>query len=405
VSGSLRAVLILGASAPLRSERARAVVDEHTGESGLALWSEGDPSRWPLVRDPRPALAEPAALLVEGVEAAFPDHQSGGNRLVLTQSSYQMQRLVDRLDEHGCLLVVTADAAALERKAPEALRGRGPWRRFERIDLGETAPEALSPVRPEPKNELEGLLRLAFSSDDPTLRWDACRRAAALDARSPVVKLCFASAAMEVDRTDAAKDALEQAAKAAPEWEAVHYERGKLFLRTDEMEQAERAFARAVECMPSFVSALANWGGDARRAGPRGRGRPRLRARARARSREPAAVEQHGRAAARERAARGLGGGAPARDRARPAVRLRTLQPRSCVVPGRALRCVARRVRRGPAPRPGPRATAVGPPGAGAEMRAEALEVVTALLALKPELEQGRTVLELLRGAPARGGA
>ena len=36
---------------------------------------------------------------------------------------------------------------------------------------------------------------------------------------------------MEIDRTDAAQDALEQAAKAAPDWEAVHYERGKLFLR------------------------------------------------------------------------------------------------------------------------------------------------------------------------------
>jgi hypothetical protein len=77
----------------------------------------------------------PRALVVDDLELAFPDHQAGGTRLVLTQSTYVMQKWIDRLDA-GDRIVATADRAALERCAPEIFQARGCWGAFEVRDLG-----------------------------------------------------------------------------------------------------------------------------------------------------------------------------------------------------------------------------------------------------------------------------
>ncbi len=59
----------------------------------------------------------------------------------------------------------------------------------------------------------------------------------------------------------AAQDAMNQAASAlAPEWEAVPYERGKLWLAYDDMERARDEFRRATDLMPTFSAAFSNLG-------------------------------------------------------------------------------------------------------------------------------------------------
>src|SRR5436190_16521863 len=60
----------------------------------------------------------PRTVVIDGISAAFPDCQQSGTRLVLTQSTYLMQKWVDRLDE-GDRIIATADREALQRCAPE----------------------------------------------------------------------------------------------------------------------------------------------------------------------------------------------------------------------------------------------------------------------------------------------
>jgi tetratricopeptide (TPR) repeat protein len=58
----------------------------------------------------------------------------------------------------------------------------------------------------------------------------------------------------------AARDALERAAALAPDWAAVHYESGKLWLALDDTMRARDAFAKAGELMPTFSAAFSNLG-------------------------------------------------------------------------------------------------------------------------------------------------
>lgn len=66
---------------------------------------------------------------------------------------------------------------------------------------------------------------------------------------------------MEVNDLDAAARDLDDAIALAPEWAAAHYERGKLWLRQDDMVRASDSFRRAAELLPTFAPAWANLGG------------------------------------------------------------------------------------------------------------------------------------------------
>jgi protein O-GlcNAc transferase len=65
---------------------------------------------------------------------------------------------------------------------------------------------------------------------------------------------------MEVDELQPAQDALDLALALAPDWEAVCFEYGKLWLRADDLERAAERFAEAARLMPSFAAALSNLG-------------------------------------------------------------------------------------------------------------------------------------------------
>jgi hypothetical protein len=141
----------------------------------------------------------PRVVVIEEIERAFPDFQSGGTRLVLTQSTYLLQKWVDRLDE-GDRIVATADRAALERCAPEFMQARGCWSAFEirhlepeaRRSSNGTVPPA-SPQSPVP-SPIATLLGRAFSASEPAERLRLCREAASLDPACEVAQLALASA-------------------------------------------------------------------------------------------------------------------------------------------------------------------------------------------------------------------
>jgi tetratricopeptide (TPR) repeat protein len=65
---------------------------------------------------------------------------------------------------------------------------------------------------------------------------------------------------METGRLDEAEDVLGRAVSQVPDWEAAHFEVGKLWLRRDDTKRAAAAFAEASRLMPSFAAAHANLG-------------------------------------------------------------------------------------------------------------------------------------------------
>lgn len=66
---------------------------------------------------------------------------------------------------------------------------------------------------------------------------------------------------MEVNDLDAAARDLDEALALAPDWPAAHFERGKLWLRADNMAAASESFRAAAHRLPRFGAAWANLGG------------------------------------------------------------------------------------------------------------------------------------------------
>jgi tetratricopeptide (TPR) repeat protein len=217
----------------------------------------------------------PRVLLLHDLERAFPNAQAGGVRLVLTQSTYLVQKWIDRLAP-GDRIVATADRDALERDAPEALQARGPWRAFETVHVSDSSPFNTKDTRDtkERKHNHSSvsfassvldrrvcqLLARAYALGDAGERVRLCREAVTLAPESPVAHVALASACREAQDASAARDALDRAAALAPDWEAVHYESGKLWLAHDDMPRARGGFERAAALMPSFSAAFSNLG-------------------------------------------------------------------------------------------------------------------------------------------------
>ena len=258
--------LILGGTRDRRLEIARAA---GTSASPLFL----DAATLPFTLVGAVSLpAQPRAIVIDEIDRAFPDRQSGGTRLVLTQSIYLLQKWVDRLDT-GDRIIATADRAALERCAPEFLQARGCWSAFAITDVGagdrgveasrseadSPASASPQPLAPSPFPIAEMLAR-AFASGDPADRLRLCRDAVALDPDCEVASLALASACRESGDGAGAREALDRAAALAPEWEAVFYESGKLSLVYDDLPRARDAFQRAADLMPSFSAAFSNLG-------------------------------------------------------------------------------------------------------------------------------------------------
>jgi tetratricopeptide (TPR) repeat protein len=249
--------VIAGGSRAARDATVAERVRAHAG----ALVHYADPQRWPFVRHlDVPSSTAPILIVARGLDAAFPDAQSDGTRLVLTQSTYVMQRWVDWIDAHGAAaLVADAANASLRRHAPEAEARRGPWSRIERVDLSPSE-EDDSGARSVPLEEPLATLAAAFRAVDPADRVARCRRAAGACPQDAAVHLALGSALMEVRDLDASQQAIDRSLALAHDWEAPHYELGKLLMRRDDLEAASRAFAEAARLMPTFSAAFSNLG-------------------------------------------------------------------------------------------------------------------------------------------------
>jgi tetratricopeptide (TPR) repeat protein len=262
-------LLILGGS---REDRLGVAV-EHLPATPIVL----DARMLPFTRVEDIALPPaPRVIVIHDIERAFPNSQANGIRLVLTQSTYLLQKWIDRLDS-GDRIVAIADRAGLEANAPEALRGRGPWRAFEIEELGDSQPvldtegtqdteilverdssvSSVSLVRSTPSSEL--LVR-AYRSGEASERARLCRDAVTIERESAVAHLALASACRELNDAAGARAALDRALALAPDFEAAYYESAKLWLAWDDLPRARDGFERAAGLMPGFSAAYTNLG-------------------------------------------------------------------------------------------------------------------------------------------------
>lgn len=211
-------------------------------------------------------------LRIDDLELAFPDRQVAGTRLVLTQSTYLIQALLDALRDDD-VIVATADPVALRRNAPEAFQGRGPWRQFDIITgeeeaagtvgsstAGANAFPADRSLGADPLNPVTRRLADGYATASVEERLSLCRAAAEEAPESAVAQLALASACREHQQIDEAREALDRTIELAPQWAAAHFEDGKFWLGCDNMELACQAFQRAADAMPAFAAAFSNLG-------------------------------------------------------------------------------------------------------------------------------------------------
>ena len=214
-------------------------------------------TNWPFRRHVTPpGPASPSLIRLGRLHLAFPAGQTGGTRLVLTQSTYQLQRWLDWLDAHPAVSVLGDYSSASPAQSREAFAQRGPWARI----AVEPVPVALSASGDADKQDPFEPLRAAFDNGTPDDRWRESRRLGDDYPTNPALHLAHASACMELRRLDDAAAAIERALTLAPDWEAAHYEQGKLWLRFDDTGRAAAAFAEAGRLMPTFSAAFSNLG-------------------------------------------------------------------------------------------------------------------------------------------------
>lgn len=232
-----------------------------------------DASVLPFVRADAAHLPDdrPRVLRLDDIENAFPNHQVGGTRLILTQSTYTLQTWLDLLGPND-RIIATADPEGLARAAPEAFQRRGPWRLFTVVanDDADDEPDGQHngqqsagrgiDVPPPVLSAVESALARAYGSSSANERVTLCRQTLADAPGSPVAALGLASALREVQDLEAARSALDRALALAPDWAAAHYEDGKFWLGLDDMERARDAFRRTGVLMPTFSAAFSNLG-------------------------------------------------------------------------------------------------------------------------------------------------
>jgi tetratricopeptide (TPR) repeat protein len=212
-------------------------------------------SSWPFRRHVTPSAppAEASTLLLDSLAAAFPAGQLGGTRLLLTQPTYQLQRWLDWLAGHPSLQVVADMSSADPETVREAGARRGAWARSALVPV---LSEVATPEEPTPFDEISA----AFRQTDVSHRLRVCRRVVEMAPGDPASLLALASASIEHGDFETAADALEEALRLDPAWEATHFELGKLWLRLDDTERAASAFRAATTHMPSLAVAHSNLG-------------------------------------------------------------------------------------------------------------------------------------------------
>ena len=135
-----------------------------------------------------------ARSLIDDIERAFPD-RAGRRHAPRADAVHLPAAEMDRPARRGDRIVATADRAALERCAPEALQARGPWQRFEssiehrghqrtQRTTEKTTLRVLCVLCVESACPIASYSRSAFAASDPAERLRLCREAVSLDPES-----------------------------------------------------------------------------------------------------------------------------------------------------------------------------------------------------------------------------
>jgi tetratricopeptide (TPR) repeat protein len=252
--------MMVGGNAEARERAASDWIDAWRSEhpEGTVL-VEPSASEWPFRFPLAPPLPRgPALVQAADVHEAFINHQTSSTRLVTTEALFLCETWAEALRSHGkATLVATANSASLAEHAPEVLAGRGLFAGAVRRIRGEEPDLQSSSLLDG--GSLTALAR-AFRASDPAARLRLCLEA--LDGeRSAAALVATASVCMEVNDFEAATRDLDEALSIAPDWAAAHFERGKLWLRTDDMTRASESFRAATRALPGFGPAWANLGG------------------------------------------------------------------------------------------------------------------------------------------------
>jgi tetratricopeptide (TPR) repeat protein len=215
---------VIVADAPAAGSWVDAWTTEHP--TGLVI-AAPDPAEWPFRYPLIPELPPgPVVLRADGVDDAFPDHQTNSTRLVTTQRAYLAAEWSVALEQHAAAWLVMTPGSVFDATRAE--------------------------------NDA-GAFAVAFRLPDPVERLKRCIDALRAG-RTAAALAATASACMEVNDFDAAARDLDEAIALAPGWPAAHFERGKLWLRIDDMVKASESFQAAASRLPRFAPAWANLG-------------------------------------------------------------------------------------------------------------------------------------------------
>jgi tetratricopeptide (TPR) repeat protein len=196
-----------------------------TDHAGGRVIAAPSPAEWPFRYPLAPELPEgPVVVRANAFDEAFVNHQTAGTHLVTTQRAYLEAEWSAALGAHeGGAWLLLVDTPAPQHHSTTALLPR------------------------------------AFHSEDPAERLRLCIEALAGGRTAPAL-VATASVCMEVNDFDASARDLDEAIALAPLWAAAHYERGKLWLRRDDMAQAAVSFEAAAHRLPGFAPVWANLG-------------------------------------------------------------------------------------------------------------------------------------------------
>lgn len=218
---------------------------------------------WPFLYPLPLALADaPALIVVPDLHHAFENQQTAGTRLVTTQAAFQVSALADLVGDRDVVIEATVDADALARHAPDLLGGDG----LNGVTVTVVDPSSgavpdpgSGPGQADTSSASVRDLMAAFRTSDAAERLALCVQA--LDGgRDAAALTATASVCMEVNDLEAAARDLDEAVALAPAWAAAHFERGKLWLRRDDMQRASDCFRAAADLMPRYGPAWANLG-------------------------------------------------------------------------------------------------------------------------------------------------
>jgi tetratricopeptide (TPR) repeat protein len=223
------------------------------------------PEHWPFRYPLCPTLPEgPVIVWADQAHRAFENHQTANTRLVTTQAAYLMTDWDAVLAAHGnAFLVATMQRESVAVHAEEILRRRGVFARA-RVEEAEAAEGRSAAWAPESAEGAAGgeparLLASAFRMAAPTERLQRCMEALGHGRTAPAL-VATASVCQEVNDLEGAARDLDEAIGLAPSWAAPRFERGKVWLRLDTMEEAAAAFQAAAERLPGFGGAWGNLG-------------------------------------------------------------------------------------------------------------------------------------------------